>query len=243
MSPVTITIDGPAASGKSTAARGVARALGIGHVSTGLLYRAVTWAALEEGWIDAEPGEFGRRVRDVDVSLESVGPGGGDYRVEVNGQQPGADLHDRAVSRRVSEVSARRAVREHVDRVVRREARRRSLVCDGRDMGTEVFPEADLKIFLVASAVERARRRLGDYGEEPTPESIAREAERIRARDEADSTRELSPLRKAEDAVEVDTTELAPEQVVEAILAEARRRAIPRRIEGARSETEDGGAG
>lgn len=243
MSPVTIAIDGPAASGKSTAARGVARALGIGHVSTGLLYRAVTWAALEEGWIDAEDDIFDERVEAVDLGLEPAGSGGGGYRVTVDGTRPGPELHGRTVSRRVSEVSARRVVRDHVDRVVRREARRRSLVCDGRDMGTQVFPDADLKIFLVATAVERARRRLGDYGEEITEARVVREAERIRARDEADSTRELSPLRRADDAVEIDTTDLGPEEVVEAILAEARRRGIPERTEPARGETDAGGAG
>lgn len=243
MSPVTITVDGPAASGKSTAARGVARALGIGHVSTGLLYRAITWLALEQGWRDADEEAFDDRVASLDLELLASGPSGGDYRVEVDGRRPGDELHGREVSRHVSAVSARRSVRERVDRVVRREGRERSLVCDGRDMGTVVFPDADLKIFLVASARERALRRLGDYEETVTEELISREAERIRARDEADSTRDLSPLRKAADAVLIDNTDLDPEQVVATILAEARRRGLPERIEAARGETEAGGPG
>lgn len=243
MSPVTIAIDGPAASGKSTAARGLAKSLGIGHLSTGLLYRAITWTALDSGWIDADDEVFEARLRNVDLTLEAAGPNGVDLGVRVDGRRVGPELHGRAVSRRVSEVAARRDVRERVNRVVRREARHRSLVCDGRDMGAEVFPDADLKVFLVASATERARRRLSDYGEPPTSASVAREARRIRARDEADAGRELSPLRKADDAVEIDTTDLDPDQVVKAILAEARRRGIPDRVEVVRGEAEGGGSG
>jgi len=108
-------------------------------------------------------------------------------------------------------------VREKVLEVLREAGRRFHVVCDGRDIGTVVFPDARLKVFLVASAEERARRRLGDYQEEATPERLLEEVDRLCARDEADSGREISPLRPAEDAVRIDSTRLGLEEVVEHI--------------------------
>jgi cytidylate kinase len=99
-------------------------------------------------------------------------------------------------------------------------------VSDGRDVGTTVFPNAPLKVFLTASAEERARRRLLDYGREPGPETIERETAALEARDRADSTRDLSPLRRSEDAVDIDTTRMSPEQVVGRIVELARQRGL-----------------
>ena len=106
--------------------------------------------------------------------------------------------------------------------MLRVEGREGGIVCDGRDIGTVVFPDVELKVYLLASAEERGRRRLRDHGVVPTPALIAREAERLQARDEADSSRELSPLRKAADAVAVDTTNLSPPEVVARIVELAR---------------------
>lgn len=220
-----IAIDGPAASGKSTAARGVAEALGFGHLNSGFLYRAITWAALEDDWIDADGELFGRRVAELDLVLLPRDSG---YRTLVGGRDPGEAFHSAAVTGRVSEVAARAPVRRRVLAILRSEATRRSLVCDGRDIGTVVFPGARLKIFLVASPEERARRRLGERGDRLTSESVAEETARIRARDRADSTRELAPLRPAEDAVRLDNTNLEPEEVVARITALARERGLER---------------
>ncbi len=217
-----VAVDGPAASGKSTAARGTARRLGFRHLSSGMLYRAVTWAAVRGGWDEDGPA-FRRRVGALDLELV---PEDGGYGVRVDGEDPGRELVSDEVVDRVSEVSARPEVRREVNRRVRAEARRSDLVCDGRDVGATVFPDADVKVYLVASPEERARRRLLERGEDAGPEAVRREAERIGGRDEYDATREVSPLRAADDAVTIDTTDLGPEEVVDRIVELARERGI-----------------
>lgn len=217
-----VAIDGPAASGKSSTARRVADALGFAHLNSGLLYRAVTWMALEQGWDHSAPG-FETHVRALNIELV---PTPGTLRVSVDGLDPGAALHAPRVTERVSGVSSVGAVREVALVHLRRAAVRWGLVCDGRDIGTEVFPDAEVKIFLLASAEERARRRLLDLREPATASRVDEEAARLRARDRADSTRALSPLRRAVDAVEVDTTHLSIEEVVDRILARCRDRGI-----------------
>lgn len=218
---IRVAIDGPAASGKSTTARAVAERLGYAHLNSGLLYRAVTWAALEGGWLDADPEEFARRVEELDVAVRRRD---GELVVEVDGRRPGEELTTRAVSSRVSDVAAREPSREAAVAELREAGRRGGVVCEGRDIGTVVFPDAELKVFLVASDEERARRRLLDYGERPTEERIAAEAERLRARDEKDAGRELAPLRRPDDAVDIDTTNLRPGEVVDRIVGLARER-------------------
>jgi len=218
--PRLIAIDGPAASGKSTTARRVAERLGFVHLNSGLLYRAITWRALQEGWGEDDPG-LDARVPELDIALLSEGPG---LRVQIDGRDPGPALQGPEVSARVSAVSARPVVRAAVFRRLREARERFDLVCDGRDIGTTVFPDADLKVFLIADPEERARRRLLERGVAGGEAEIAREASRLRARDEADASREHSPLRRAADAVEIDTTDRTPEQVVEAIVRLARER-------------------
>lgn len=220
MTGITIAIDGPAASGKSTTAARVARALGYHHLNSGLLYRGITWAALEESWPSATRG-FDRKLAGLDIVLERVGAG---YRVLVNGADPGVNLVSPGTSARVSAVSARPSVRDRVLELLRAEGGRGGVVCDGRDIGTVVFPAAELKVFLVASVEERGRRRLLEHGIEPTEEAVRLEAERLGARDSADSSRPIAPLRAAPDAIRLDTTELSAGQVVQRIVALARER-------------------
>lgn len=219
-----IAVDGPAASGKSTTARAVGGRLGYWHVNSGLLYRAIAWLVGERGWDEDDPG-FGRTVRRIEIALAGEP---GDPRVRIEGMELGPELHAPTVSARVSAVAARAPVRERVLELLRETAAARDLVCDGRDIGTVVFPEAELKVFLTASAEERARRRLRDYGEEPVPERVVEEAARLRERDEADSTRSLAPLRKADDAVTLDTTRLSPAEVVDRIVELAVLRGLDR---------------
>ncbi len=217
---ITIAIDGPAAAGKSTTAARVARALAYSHLNSGLLYRAITWAASEHDWPADETG-FDARLRNVDLRLERVGSG---FRVLVDGVDPGLSLVSPATSARVSEVSARPSVRERVLELLEAEGGRGGIVCDGRDIGTVVFPNAELKVFLVASAEERGRRRLLDLGAEPTPEAIRDEAARLQRRDSLDSSRAVAPLRRAKDAVELDTTRMGAADVVDFIVGLARDR-------------------
>lgn len=217
-----IAIDGPAASGKSTTARQVAQRLGFVHVNSGLFYRAITWASLRDGWSDDI-----ERLREG-VARLSILPivEAGVLDVQVRGVRPGIALQGRDVSTRVSAVSATDFVRKRVLQLLRATAKEADVVCDGRDIGSVVFPDAHLKVFLVADVRERARRRLLDYQVEPSVEAIEEEAERLRARDDADSTRALAPLVKAAGAVEIDTTRLAPEAVIHRILELAGERGM-----------------
>lgn len=223
MSPSIVTVDGPAASGKSTAARGVAERLGFRHLNSGILYRAVGWTALRGGWAGASSGEIAERLDALELELV---PRGTEYGIRVDGSDPGEELRSGEVAEAASRLSGHGSVRARVNRLVRAEGARSDLVCDGRDAGSVIFPDAELKVFLTAEPEERARRRLLEEGEEPTPARVERAAARIEARDEADVGRELDPLRRPEDAVDLDTTDLAPGEVVERIVEEARRRGL-----------------
>lgn len=218
MDEIIIAIDGPAASGKSTTARAVAEALGYCHLNSGLLYRAITWAALQGGWVDSVD-LFGRELKHLDLELKRSPPG---FAVRVDGRDPGDRLTAPATTARVSEISARPEVRQKVLGLLRDAGREKRLVCDGRDIGTEVFPDAELKVFLVATPEERGRRRLLEHGREPIGDSVAAEARQLLARDAADARRAHSPLRRAVDAVVIDTTDMTPEDVIAEIVRRAR---------------------
>ncbi|MXW67519.1 MAG: (d)CMP kinase, partial [Gemmatimonadales bacterium] len=209
-----IAVDGPAASGKSSTARSVARRLGFVHVNSGLLYRAITWWALDRG-IAGDGPALEAAVPGLDVDFVPAREG---FDVSVEGTRPGPGLESPEVTARVSAVSTLPAVRDVVLERLRRAGRRHEIVCDGRDIGTAVFPGADLKIFLVAEAGERSRRRLRQRGTPFTDEDVERETRRLEARDRLDRSRPLSPLRRAPDAIEIDTTAMSPDQVVDAIL-------------------------
>ena len=209
-----IAVDGPAASGKSSTARNVARRLGFVHVNSGLLYRAITWWALDRGIAEDEPS-IEAAVPGLDVDLVRAHDG---FDVSVAGTRPGPGLESSEVTARVSAVSALPAVREVVLERLRRAGRHHEMVCEGRDIGTEVFPDADLKVFLVADVGERARRRLLQRAVPFTEDDVEREIRRIEARDRLDRSRPLSPLRRAPDAIEIDTTSMSPDHVVDAIL-------------------------
>jgi cytidylate kinase len=216
-----VAIDGPAGSGKSSTARAVASRLGFAHLDSGALYRAFTLAAL-----DAELPLDGPRIaalapeRPIRLVL---GPNG--FFPEVAGADVSDAVRRQDVTGRVSAVSALPAVRDVANRLLREAAalHPRGVVADGRDIGTVVFPDARLKVFLTASPVERARRRLLQEGRDVTADSLATESARLEARDRADASRAVAPLRQAPDAVPLDTTGLTLEEQVEAIVALARK--------------------
>lgn len=219
-----VAIDGPAGSGKSSVAREVAAKLGAANLNTGGLYRAVALVALRDGvQTDDSAGLAGCASR---LSLDGEG-------VSVDGQRiPDPELRTPEVSAAASSVSVYPEVREVLDQVQREAAeeaarsgdRSGGVVVEGRDIGTVVLPEADLKVFLSASAEERARRRALQSGREGEFERIKRAME---VRDRQDSERAVSPLRPADDAAVLDTTGLSLEEVVDRIVAlvrEAERR-------------------
>lgn len=213
--PLVVAIDGPAGAGKTTVARGVARALRIPHLDTGAMYRALTWKALEEG-IDAtdERGLVALARRTV----IGFGPDG----MSIDGHPVGREIRGRRVNRCVSAVSSHRGVRREMVRQQREIMRRGDIVAEGRDIGTVVFPRAPVKVFLTASIAERARRRHGEMlgdGERVSLRTLQRE---IARRDALDSTRAVSPLVPAPDAAVLDSTGKTPRQVIAEIVRMAR---------------------
>jgi len=225
-----IAIDGPAASGKSSTAAAVARGLGWAHLDSGALYRAVTLAVLDNlrdagsGMRDAWPAQqVVALAEDLPVRLVLVGDA---FRPTVAGVDVEETIRSERVTRHVSAIAAIREVRNWVN-VQQREAVAgvpRGVVVDGRDIGTVVFPDAPVKVFLTASPEERARRRLAQRGSRIDPAELAREAQALAARDHADSTRPVAPLRAAADAVRLDTTDLSLEEQADRVVALARER-------------------
>jgi cytidylate kinase len=215
-----LAIDGPAGSGKSTTARAVADRLGLAHLDSGALYRAATLAALDAG------GELSgqRVVAQAGSLLVRLSLTSGGFRPELAGVDVSAEIRSDRVTARVSEVSAMPEVREWVNRALREATslHPRGVVMDGRDIGTVVFPDAAVKVFLTAHNTERARRRLLQDGCETDPDSVAEAAAKLERRDEYDSTRAVAPLVRAADAAVVDTTDLSFEEQVERIVALAR---------------------
>ena len=217
-----VTLDGPAGAGKTSTAREVARRLGLRHLDSGALYRGLTYALLQAGVSEDRWDELTvEDLRALDVS--QVARDGG-FEVRVAGRPVEEELRSTEVTSRVSLLARVPAARECLLELQRGAGAEGGLVADGRDMGSVVFPDADVKVFLVADLEERARRRLLQGGVAPGDrDTVAAEAEAIARRDEQDSRREISPLKKPEGAVEIDTTGLAFEEQVEAIVELVRR--------------------
>jgi CMP/dCMP kinase len=220
---VIIAIDGPAGSGKSTTAREVARRLRFHHLDSGAFYRALTFAALDQG---IPPDRWKHlSADDLEAMRISARPSARGFEL-LHGSRPLlAELRSAEVNANVSEMASLPAVRDWLLGRLRHAADQTDLVADGRDIGTVVFPDAELKVFLVADPEERARRRLREQGSaEPTVEEVRAEAARLGKRDRADSERETAPLRQAEDAVLIDTSRLDFEEQVRLVVDLATRR-------------------
>lgn len=213
---IQVAIDGPASSGKSTVAKIIAKKLGLIYCDTGAMYRSVTWAVLNRQIDLADTAAVARLARTIKISFQ---PGDPDQRVFVDAVEVTKPIREGAVSSHVSAVAAIPTVREAMTMQQRQIADQGGIVMDGRDIGTTVLPNADVKIFLVASAHERALRRYKENqikGLDSKP--LAEIEAAIKLRDQKDSTRKVSPLKKAADAVELDTTSLSIDQVVDQIL-------------------------
>jgi cytidylate kinase len=212
-----IAIDGPAGSGKSSTAKAVAKRLGFQHLDSGAFYRAITCAALSRGippsaWPDLDANA----LNELDVHARSAAHG---FEFFADGRSITADIRAPEVNANVSQMAAVPAVREWLLDQLRAAGRAGDLVADGRDIGTVVFPHADLKVFLIAQSETRAKRRLAEMGNRaPTLVDVQNEVDRLGKRDRMDSSREIAPLRQAEDAVFIDTTGLTFEEQVERIV-------------------------
>ena len=232
MSGTVVAIDGPAASGKSSTARKVAEELGFQHLDSGALYRGVTLVALELARVRGAGGGDPLAAVDPESILRSaedrglmLQPDGHGFSAYYAGEPVDDAIRSDQVTARVSAVSAVPVIREWINGRLRAMVRAgMDVVVDGRDIGTVVFPEAELKVFLTAAPQTRAARRLAQQGSSADRVAVAEEAERLAARDQADSTRSIAPLARAADAVELDTTELDFQEQVACIVALARSR-------------------
>ena len=205
-----IAIDGPAGSGKSTIAKLIAEDLGLVYLDTGAMYRLVTLKALNEGIL----GDF-EKIKKMLDNLNIDIKENGFYLDNVDVSD---EIRKPIVSENVSDIAAIREVREKMVDLQRKFSESKNVILDGRDIGTVVFPNADVKIFLVADAKERANRRYKELVKKGENVKIEEIYENILKRDEIDSTRKESPLKKAEDAIEVDTTSKNIEEVKNEIL-------------------------
>jgi CMP/dCMP kinase len=206
-SRVVIAIDGPAGAGKSTVGRALADRLGVGYLDTGAMYRAMTFAALQRGVVEGDLDEVGAMAPTVDLCIE-------DGVVMVDGVDATAAIRGREVTEAVSQIAANPAVRSVlVDRQRAWVVEHGGGVVEGRDIGTVVFPDADLKLYVTASPRVRAERRVRELGGD-----IAEVEASIIKRDRIDSSRTHSPLSEADDATVVDTTGLSIDEVVARIL-------------------------
>ena len=217
---LVIAIDGPAAAGKSTTSKLVAKRLEYLHVNTGAMYRAMTLKVLESNISLDETDEIGRLAQKTEIRLVQNDD---ELRVVLDGRDVTRAIRSRAVTKAVSPVSSIDKVRTVMVREQRKIGREGGIVLEGRDIGTVVFPDADLKIFMIADVDERARRRKKDLETQGTNVPIDELVEEITQRDLKDSRREISPLRKADDAIIVDTSNMTIEEQVDFIVAKAKK--------------------
>ena len=215
----TIAIDGPAASGKSTVGKQVADALGYLFFDTGVMYRAVTWAALERNIPIEDQSALTQLAESVDIDVRP--PSRQDnrsYDVMLDGKDATWEIRRPEVDANVSQVAAYPGVRRALSAQQRRIGQKGHVVMVGRDIGTVVLPESDLKIYLDASVEERARRRYEELCQRGEPADLEQITQAVRKRDRFDSTRRIAPLRAAPDAVIIHSDNMSLDQVVEEIL-------------------------
>ncbi|KAA1419737.1 (d)CMP kinase [Mumia zhuanghuii] len=216
MPPVVIALDGPSGSGKSSTARGVASRLGLAYLDTGAMYRAMTWAVLERG-VDVEDADAVAAAA-AEVVIES-GTDPQAPTITADGVDVAGPIREQAVTDAVSQVSRVPAVRERLVALQRLTIAEHAdgIVLEGRDIGTVVAPDAPLKLYLVADTAARAARRAAEQGQDEAAHVEATAAS-LQRRDAIDSSRTTSPLAKADDAVELDTTHLTLDEVVDEVV-------------------------
>lgn len=205
-----VTIDGPAGAGKSSVARQLAERLGFRFLDTGAMYRAVALAALRQGLEGHDEAAIAQLARSLEITLDGT-------RVLLDGQEVSREIRTQAVTALTHWAANNAGVRRHLVELQRRAAGHDDVVTEGRDQGTVVFPDAEVKVFLTASPAERARRRLAELIGRGEPATYDEVFEQQRLRDDRDASRSVGPLCPATDAVEIVTDGLEPAEVVERI--------------------------
>ncbi len=211
MQTFVVAIDGTAGSGKSTTAQGLAKKLGFFYLDTGAMYRAFTLNLIRHGYV-LDPAKVRQVVRRTTIDIKNDN---GRYRVLLNGEDVSALIRTPEVNEKVSQVSALPVVRRWMVGLQRQVARGKSIVCEGRDIGTVVFPDADVKIYIHADIAIRAQRRLREFKEKHLASRVQNVAKNLAFRDEYDSQRVHSPLRMAEGAIVIDTTHLTIKEEID----------------------------
>ena len=210
-----IAIDGPAASGKSTAAKGVAKCLGITYLDTGAMYRAVTFGLIKNDISFRGSIELKKYIDNMNLEFKYNQTGS---MVFLNGENISKEIRSQVVTNNVSEVSAMSYIRNSMVNIQRRISSSKDCVVEGRDIGTVVFPKADFKFFLIADVETRAKRRLKDLTGNDKNISIDKLISEINIRDYKDTKRVNSPLEKANDAIEINTTDLTINEIINKIV-------------------------
>lgn len=206
-----IAIDGPAGSGKSTIAKRIAQVLDFTYIDTGAMYRAITYFFITKKVSALDSTAIESMLNQIDLNFEN-------NKMFLNGQDISVEIRTPEVTLNVSDFSKVKSIRDKMQVYQRSIAQNKAVVMDGRDIGTVVLYDAELKIFLTATVEERARRRLKDLKDSGFDSSLEDLIQEIERRDQIDSTRDNSPLKKADDAIEIDTSSLSINQVVELIL-------------------------
>ena len=213
----SIAIDGPGGAGKSTLAKAVAKKLNILHVDTGAIYRTIGYAAFSRGLDAKDESQIAPLLKEIQIDMAFDENRG--QKMLLDGKDVSTEIRLPEISMYASNVSALPCVRAYLLEMQRDIARKRSVIMDGRDIGTVVLPDADLKIYLTASAEERARRRCLELSERGTPKAYEEVLREINERDYQDMHRDIAPLREAEDAVHFDTSKLSFEESEQALLS------------------------
>jgi CMP/dCMP kinase len=222
-----VAIDGPAGSGKSTSAKIVAQKLGYLYIDTGAMYRAITLLSIRNGISKKE--DVIKLAERAKIKLDFID---GDTKVKINGEDVTGEIRTHEINSKVSDISKIEGVRKILVRKQREMSKGdRGIVMEGRDIGTIVFPEADVKIFMTASIEARSERRMKEYLEKGTDISLEDVRKSLLNRDQIDSHREVSPLTKADGAVDVDTSKVSIPEQVNLILEEIKKAADRKGIE------------
>lgn len=211
-----VAIDGPAGTGKGTVTKLVAEKLGFVTIDTGAMYRCVTLEVLRKGISASNTEEIEKILKNLSIEMKKVN---GEQKVYLNGREVTKQIRTTEVDKNVSEISAISLVREKITPLQRKMGENENVIMEGRDIGTVVFPDADVKIFLDASDEEIANRRYKQNIERGIKSTYEEVLKAIKRRNDYDSHREIAPLKQASDAVYIDSTELTIEQVVEKVIS------------------------
>ena len=223
MSALIIAIDGPSAAGKSTLAKRLAKDLGFTYLDTGGMYRALALKVLREGIDIGNDGALTELIGRTDIDLVVTG---GKLKVLLDGEDVSQEIRTPEVSQMASKASALEVVRRWMLVLQRAFGRRGNVVAEGRDIGTVVFPDAEVKIYLDASAQERARRRVEELRQAGRQVSLDETLREMWERDKRDSERDLAPLRKADDAIAIDSTSVDAEALAQRVMQQIRKKPL-----------------